>query len=381
MCDSFDQVIGELYQSVVSDEPWQQFLDIFKKGTGSSAISVQKWRNTELLINVEKLAVPNSQAELNRLDLLNATSQFDGMSVGVVKCLSDVSGLSSVLLEPLKSCADIMAVDVIDTNGYRTTIRLLRDTSLGSYGELEKSIVARMSNHIVRAVNIYQDQLNRSSHFNIYTSTAEQLPLGIIALNDKGRIINGNTTADLILGKSDCLIRDGQQIVLFDSEDGKQLNQLIQSVITKTLYGSEMEQESMRVKRKFDGGYIYVLVRSLQNHTGVSGSQVPKIAVYLSEDETVYAPPVKLLRQLFGLTKAEALLVLHMVRGLSLGDACIELGRSHNTGRSQLSSIFSKVGVNKQAELVRTVYNSVASLALSKQAPSTHLSAQSAVAA
>ncbi len=351
---SFDQVIGLLYESVVCEAPWQRFMDVLLKATGSSAMSIQKWRNNELLVKVE-----SETAEISRLNEL--LKSIGSIPVGLVTCASEINNINE--LSPRN---DLLSIDLMDLEGSRVAIRLMRSSSYGPYSEIDKNIMARLSDHLIRALGIYQNQLSRSSGLNIYTYTSEQLPLGIVALNDVGKIINCNSSAEIIMGRSDCVVRDGKNLTAFDADDGRKLNQLVQKVILDAKLKQQFEPESMRLRRKGSNGYIYVLIRALKTHKHISGSRIPSVAVYLSEDESVYAPPQKLLRQMFGLTKAEASLVNQMVRGQSLGDACVQLGRSHNTGRSQLSSIFSKVGVNKQAELVRAVFNSVASLALSK---------------
>ena len=73
----------------------------------------------------------------------------------------------------------------------------------------------------------------------------------------------------------------------------------------------------------------------------------------------IAAPPeagnqvLNVFRQTLGLTPAEARLAARLRFGLSLKEAAEELGISVNTARNQLKSIFEKLGVNRQADLVR----------------------------
>ena len=68
------------------------------------------------------------------------------------------------------------------------------------------------------------------------------------------------------------------------------------------------------------------------------------------------------MRQLFDLTPAEAALALLLANGLSLDEAAEQLNIRRNTARAHLRMIFSKTGVTRQTELVRTLLNSVISL-------------------
>src|SRR5690606_33122681 len=70
-----------------------------------------------------------------------------------------------------------------------------------------------------------------------------------------------------------------------------------------------------------------------------------------------------------GLTPAEARLAARLRFGLSLKEAAEELGISVNTARNQLKSVFEKLGVNRQADLVRHLAE-LAVLAANMQAPS-----------
>jgi DNA-binding CsgD family transcriptional regulator len=66
---------------------------------------------------------------------------------------------------------------------------------------------------------------------------------------------------------------------------------------------------------------------------------------------------------LFELTPAEANLALLLARGLTLAEVSEAQNISPHTARAQLKSIFAKTGVSRQAELVRLILKSVASLA------------------
>lgn len=61
------------------------------------------------------------------------------------------------------------------------------------------------------------------------------------------------------------------------------------------------------------------------------------------------------LRDAFGVTAAEARLAARLKDGLSLKDVAAELGVTLNTARNQLKSIFDKMGLRRQSELVRTL--------------------------
>jgi len=63
-------------------------------------------------------------------------------------------------------------------------------------------------------------------------------------------------------------------------------------------------------------------------------------------------PKDSLIRQVYGLTAAEARLAARLATGEELRNASESLGVSYNTGRAHLRAIFGKTQVSRQSELV-----------------------------
>ena len=68
---------------------------------------------------------------------------------------------------------------------------------------------------------------------------------------------------------------------------------------------------------------------------------------------------INLLQRHFGLSPAEARLVLRLVAGDTLRSAAAKLAIRYETARTHLKSIFSKTGTNRQAELVVVIVTAV----------------------
>jgi DNA-binding CsgD family transcriptional regulator len=65
------------------------------------------------------------------------------------------------------------------------------------------------------------------------------------------------------------------------------------------------------------------------------------------------------LRVKFGLTRREAALAILIARGLTIGQAAVDLGISEQTGRAYLKQIFQKAGISRQSELILHVHGSI----------------------
>ena len=73
-------------------------------------------------------------------------------------------------------------------------------------------------------------------------------------------------------------------------------------------------------------------------------------------------PQTAFLKNRFGLTPAEARVVLRLLSGDSLRAAAKALGVQYETVRTHLMSIFQKTGTRRQAELVILVIRSLSEL-------------------
>jgi DNA-binding CsgD family transcriptional regulator len=73
-------------------------------------------------------------------------------------------------------------------------------------------------------------------------------------------------------------------------------------------------------------------------------------------------PQAAFLKTKFGLTTAEARLVLRLMMGDSLQCAANALGIKYETVRTHLKSIFQKTGTRRQAELVIVVIQAMGEL-------------------
>jgi len=73
---------------------------------------------------------------------------------------------------------------------------------------------------------------------------------------------------------------------------------------------------------------------------------------------------INALIELFGLTPAEAKVALSLSNGLSIKETASLSMTSAHTVRSQVRSIFSKMGINRQSQLIRTTLISVALFSL-----------------
>jgi len=81
--------------------------------------------------------------------------------------------------------------------------------------------------------------------------------------------------------------------------------------------------------------------------------------LFISTADQQHEVPLSILKELFGLTNAEAQLAADLANGCSLDIYAEKYGVSKNTVRNQLKSCFNKTGVKRQAELVKLILSGI----------------------
>jgi DNA-binding CsgD family transcriptional regulator len=150
-----------------------------------------------------------------------------------------------------------------------------------------------------------------TSERDLYAGAVDQLSVATIILDEQGRLLNTNAVARALLDEGDGLNQRDQRLHIEGRNIHREL-QLALDTIVKARHGSETS-----------------VVRALR---------VPRSA-------------------------GRSDLAILLARGLSLAEVSEAQNISQHTARAQLKSIFSKTGVSRQAELVRLILKSVASLA------------------
>ena len=148
-----------------------------------------------------------------------------------------------------------------------------------------------------------------------------------------------------------------------DPAIGRQLQQVIEKVLDAHLRGAPAVVEALRVRRPSGKGDFGLVIRPVPRSAWSEGQSSPTVAVFVSAPEVQSQTSELVIKQLFDFTPAESRLALRLAGGQSLAEACEELCISQNTARAQLKTIFAKSGVTRQAELVRLILRSVATLA------------------
>ena len=378
----YDCLVGMIYAGSLEDQPWQSFLPRLRKIMDAHAVSlvlrppaagdrgvILNCRRGDDTESVDSLADPDDWEAITYREQFFALDPFVNLPPGKVvtqqELVPDQELLNSEYyrdyLEPI-GVFHILGVDTVEPDGMIARLRIARRRDEDAFSTQHKQLCEKLLPHLRRAIQIHA-RLNRTvSERDLYAGAIDQLSVATIILDEQGRVLNTNSVAAGILEQKDGITVQEQELRLDNRTANERLQQIIQTAIGAQLAGETSMARALRVSRPSGLPEFGLVIRPIPAPEWADGQSSPCIAVFISDPRGQENASQHMLAELFELTPAEANLAIKLARGMSLAEVSAEQNISQHTTRAQLKSIFAKTGVARQAELVRLVLKSVASL-------------------
>lgn len=150
----------------------------------------------------------------------------------------------------------------------------------------------------------------------------------------------------------------GQRLSFLDPENSSRFRALMGSVDPERAAGEGLSLLRLVSPEGDEAVFGYVVAgermpEALRRRFGVCAALPKGAVVFVAPDRETASDEAQMYRETFGLTPAEARLAAFLKDGLSLKEAAEQLGISVNTARNQIKSVFEKLGVNRQSDLIR----------------------------
>lgn len=237
-------------------------------------------------------------------------------------------------------------------------VALHRTRRAGRYEPADIERFAFLQCHLQRALAI----AFRLGALNaLQQSTTELLDrnaAAILLLDEQRRVIYANRSAEKLLSAGDGIRLLAKRIDLGNREENSRLEELIASTLSGIT--SQGRGGAMRVSRYSGKRPCSILVAPIsRRYSGISGVN-PAVCVVITDPEAKDLLPHDLLRDIFGLTAAEAKLAALIASGQELRTAAAGLGITYGTARARLAVVFQKTQTTRQAELVALLLTTVA---------------------
>ena len=236
-------------------------------------------------------------------------------------------------------------------------IALQRGKAQGPWSDEELALVDVLVPHFQRAFRIHKEFTRLRLQEHAYLTALDRLVIGLVLLDDAARVVYANPMAERVLERHPAIQRLGKSTRAMDHEQAVKLQQLIQQAANYTGDISEPSGGAIGLRHPDSPWPLPVLVTPVRR-TGIPGVGAiagAHVALLMTDTEQSHPIAPDSLGEAYGLTPSEALVAIGIANGMSVEEISKAHGTSSHTVRSQLKTIFSKLNVSRQAELVKVL--------------------------
>lgn len=296
-------------------------------------------------------------------DGLDAHAAALSKLIGLIYDTASDQALWPQLLESMADYVSALEADTVLPFDPRDAERMVGNWFEGS-GQLaspqgnpaQKGVFVHLAPHFVRAFELQRQFAESDEHRRLLEAALDQLPLGIAVTEASGAIVSINSTLLVMLREHGCPAMSAGRLV---TRPQKALADALRQVASEP--GAEVP---LRLDDSNGGLCIWVTRLTGEGHA----AEEARLAVWVASANTRSLAESGL-RKLFGTTPAETRLIQQLITGRALDEAAQNLNISVNTAKTQLKSVFEKVGVKRQSELVHAIYATPLWLKLDGVAP------------
>lgn len=369
----YSRLLGYLYGGHIEEDPYSSFLDLLRElmhcNFASMTLREPLGEDGGLLFVsndlLQKTLIDDHSNPYT--DQYYTSNLMVNLPWGEVKTLDQLTSyatlasteLYKICMEPI-NIFHMMGVDLRNANGQRFSVRLARPQKYPNFNDEEKVFFKDLASHIQRAVANGFQLIHMDLERMLFAKTISGLSIGTITLDERGKVINCNISANQFISDQDGISILNEQIHLQNNAARDRMKEYVQEVINAQRRQEQPPVYAMAVDRPSGKAPYELLIKPINIDKTVESAHTPHIMVFVSDPEKKHEIDIKMLMSLYSLTRAEALLAKNLAAGCSLDQSAANLGIARNTARAQLRSIFSKTGVTQQSMLVSLILKSLA---------------------
>jgi DNA-binding CsgD family transcriptional regulator/PAS domain-containing protein len=211
----------------------------------------------------------------------------------------------------------------------------------------------RLAPHLLRVAQLNRQLAALEARAAAAEGALDRLATAMLVLSADGQVLHLNPQAERILSAGDGIIQRGGRLEANRVDESQQLRGLVAAAAAAPADIAVQPGGVMTVARRSGRRPYEVLVAPISGTTLKLGFGGALVAVFIRTPEAKVTTPVEWLRQLYGLTAAEARLMQALLAGDSLDEVAARFAVTRETVRTQLKAIFQKTGAASQSDLIR----------------------------
>jgi DNA-binding CsgD family transcriptional regulator len=241
-----------------------------------------------------------------------------------------------------------------DASGNILALTISRDRHRQPFDSGALDLAKRLLPHVRNVLQLQQ----RLQQLESTASIMDRVSHGVWLLDAFGHVVRANPVAQALLAEHRGGIRQqGRMLAVIWRADGDVLANAVRAACTRFC----ARRSDFLLHDAAGRAWAACTVHPLQARAFDPWQSTDQAAALLLLHPLAASPatPGHILREVFGLTHAEAELAQLLVQHGSLAGCADKLGKSHETLRTQLKALFAKTETHHQADLIRRLVAAV----------------------
>ncbi len=367
-----DRFLGPIYDGPLETPPWNTVLSLLRENLRAAHVTLilrpPSWDSSGVIVNTDSASDQATESYKAHFFAIDPFVRLpDDQIVTPEELIGDrwlKSPLYREYLRPL-DIRHIIGADIYTPEGIECRFRVTRSHNAPPFSEQDKALCRFLLPHFKRAIQLHSRLDYLESEREFFAGTVNRLQMGMINLSASGSVLASNAEARRILLERDGIWLSGNTLCVDSKQESRELQQLIREAAhgQAGIDGPPAVVDAMSLTRPSGRAKLGVVAKTIATGPWSESRQRPAAVLFLRDPEASATQPSQdVMRQLFGFSRMESALAVHLADGLTLDEAAAQLKIRRNTARTYLRYIFCKTGVTRQTLLVRMLLNSVVRL-------------------
>ncbi len=357
-------LIGDIYECSINPDHWSVVMEKLAAITRSrSAVLVIHDHELKQLrfmhaYGVPKVALALLNSPLGALDpgikVMRNTSA--GIAVNMYR-LDDKENVPGVIHAMISRFSDLFyfgGINCFNDEGWHVGIGLHRTHREGEFEPEMLELLENLVPHFQRSLRLQKEFTRLQLLKTKMQLELDRQIIGLILLGNESKPLYINPMAKRILGNHGAIDLQNDAIRAYLKDEDEQLQQAIHEA-QATPSGTICRGQALGLTHPDHSMPLAVLVLPAASNNSTDRNMVSnsQVAVYITDPEESAPIAHDALIRIYGLTEREAKVAVAIANGREVNQIAEMHHVSVQTVRSQIKSIFSKTGVNRQADLIR----------------------------
>jgi DNA-binding CsgD family transcriptional regulator/PAS domain-containing protein len=234
-------------------------------------------------------------------------------------------------------------------------LAVVRGRRAGPFEPTEVARLQRILPHLQQATRLFQRVLELRAERDYLSAALDETCRPVIVVGAAGKVIWRNRSAETLLSRRNGLCLQGERLRASTPDENSALDRLLNDALMTAQGRGARLAGVMSVTRPSDRSRLPLTVAPLVPSDEAPAASHPAAVVFASDPRSAEPATEPFLREMYGLTAAEAKLACGIAAGKSVGELAAASGRSKNTLRNQLQAVLTKTDTRRQPELVRLI--------------------------